>query len=40
MIDIPGYTLNRQLGRGGMAVVYLATQSGFMPELRRHDRRY
>ncbi len=26
MIEIPGYTLHRQLGRGGMAVVYLATQ--------------
>jgi serine/threonine protein kinase len=26
MVDIPGYTLHRPLGRGGMAVVYLATQ--------------
>jgi len=25
-IEIPGYTLIRQLGRGGMATVYLARQ--------------
>ena len=26
MIEVPGYTVQRSLGRGGMAVVYLATQ--------------
>ena len=33
MIDIPGYHILRQLGRGGMATVYLATQESVQREV-------
>ncbi|MEO8001501.1 MAG: protein kinase [Arenimonas sp.] len=33
MIQIPGYTLSRQLGHGGMAVVYLAVQNSLGREV-------
>ena len=33
MIEIPGYQILRQLGRGGMATVYLATQESVQREV-------
>ena len=33
VIDIPGYQILRQLGRGGMATVYLATQESVQREV-------
>ena len=33
MIEIPGYKILRQLGRGGMATVYLATQESVQREV-------
>ncbi len=33
MIEIPGYRLLRQLGRGGMATVYLAVQESVDREV-------
>ncbi len=33
MIDIPGYRVVRQLGRGGMATVYLAIQESVDREV-------
>jgi len=33
MIKIPGYTLHKKLGSGGMAVVYLATQNSLQREV-------
>ncbi|CAN5125517.1 serine/threonine-protein kinase [soil metagenome] len=33
MTDLPGYTLKRPLGRGGMATVYLATQESLGREV-------
>ncbi|HZW51610.1 MAG TPA: protein kinase, partial [Rudaea sp.] len=33
MIEIPGYKILRQLGRGGMATVYLAIQESVQREV-------
>ena len=33
LIDIPGYTVHRLLGKGGMAAVYLATQNSLEREV-------
>lgn len=33
MLEIPGYTIKRKLGAGGMAVVYLATQDSLYREV-------
>jgi len=33
LIEIPGYHILRQLGRGGMATVYLATQESVQREV-------
>src|ERR1700736_498504 len=33
VIEIPGYHIKRQLGRGGMATVYLATQQSVQRDV-------
>ena len=33
MINIPGYSIHRELGSGGMAVVYLATQDSLQRDV-------
>ena len=33
MIKIPGYTIHKKLGSGGMAVVYLATQDSLQRDV-------
>ena len=33
LIEIPGYTIHGQLGKGGMAEVYLATQNSLQRKV-------